>query len=459
MGLPELEEIARVEITNARLSQEPKVFEDAENIELARKVAIFLNYKPGTVESGEYGDDFITIRYEEADGTVTEISANETTVFWRGKAHELKHDDTFVNLVEGIFFGEAAEADESVQPADGEAETADEALSETTLAAETVTGEAAMESEEITEMADNQAVGQSEEAAREQTLINPDVFKRYLGQADLYKYTKEELRLLRNEIYAIHGAQFQSEDLKQYFGEKSWYQGIPATEFSDQMLSEVERANIALIKEWESRDGLVIDGKDYGSAFSMLPDAPYLTWLDQYHETGLHADMSQAADMGLYYAVPGEISIPVTLNEEQIQALENGEELEIIIDEVNDEAMMLCKLPGSAPGAQSYLYYEPGSQPDQYTLDAYAAFDQEHGIYTLWCLSDDTIMKTVYQGDIYILKGAVYGVNVGLLAASEDQWELSIPQNDGDSRQMEIGGNRVSHDGRGYITAVYGLGD
>lgn len=103
-GLPDSKDIVRVEITNTRISEEAKVYTDEEKIELARKAANFLNYRLGTVEAAENKSGFITIRYEEADGTVTEISADEATVFWKGKARELKDDETFVNLVEGIFF-------------------------------------------------------------------------------------------------------------------------------------------------------------------------------------------------------------------------------------------------------------------------------------------------------------------------------------------------------------------
>ena len=294
----------------------------------------------------------------------------------------------------------------------------------------------------------------------DQMLSEPAILERNLSRADLYRYSAEELRLLRNEIYAVRGAKFQAEDLNEYFGKKIWYHGtIPTSEFPESLLSETERANLDLIKEMESMEGLLIDGVDYRAEYEALPDAPYLSLLDQFTETGIHVDMRQAKDMGFYYAVPGTIRVPVTLTQEQISALENGEEVELGESEYDGKTMMLSKIPESAPGALHYYYYEKGTEPDEFSIDANASPDVESGLYTVWYMSDDTIMKTVYEGDIYILKGAVRGDHVSLAWASKDQRELHIPENDEDYWNMEIWSNRLYHDGRGYITAVYCLGD
>ena len=294
----------------------------------------------------------------------------------------------------------------------------------------------------------------------DQMLTMPDVSERYLNRADLYRYSKEELRILRNEIFAIHGAAFAAEDLKAYFEEKEWYEGsIPTTEFSNDRLSDLERANAALIKELENEEGLLIDGSDCRAEFDALPEAPYLSLLDQFEETGIHVDMREARDMGCYYVVQGEIRVPVTFTQEQINALEEGEELEAGVNEWNGQTMMLRKLPDSEPGQLRYWYYEKGTEPDEYTMDANASLDLKNGLYTLWYMSDDTIMKTVYEGDIFILKGATRGDYPGLVAASKEQRELKIPESEDDIWNKEVWSNRIRHDGRGYITAVYYLGD
>ena len=56
------------------------------------------------------------------------------------------------------------------------------------------------------------------------------------------------LRLARNEIYAKHGRKFQTEDLNQYFSQKSWYDGyLSAEEFDDSVLNEYEKENLTLV--------------------------------------------------------------------------------------------------------------------------------------------------------------------------------------------------------------------
>jgi len=59
----------------------------------------------------------------------------------------------------------------------------------------------------------------------------------------------EDLRVLRNEIYARHGRVFKDKELQKYFEAQSWYQ--PNPEFKDEMLNETEAKNLAIIKEVE----------------------------------------------------------------------------------------------------------------------------------------------------------------------------------------------------------------
>ncbi|MCW5969162.1 MAG: protein kinase [Blastocatellales bacterium] len=68
---------------------------------------------------------------------------------------------------------------------------------------------------------------------------------RLLTVEDLEGFTREELRLLRNTIYARHGRVFQSPDLQWYFERRSWYAPRPA--YTDSALTENDRANGKLI--------------------------------------------------------------------------------------------------------------------------------------------------------------------------------------------------------------------
>ncbi|HZE70681.1 MAG TPA: YARHG domain-containing protein [Pyrinomonadaceae bacterium] len=60
-----------------------------------------------------------------------------------------------------------------------------------------------------------------------------------------------ELRLLRNEIYARHGRQFQAQWLQQYFYGQAWY--TPDENFKDEELSGFDKQNVETIVAYENR--------------------------------------------------------------------------------------------------------------------------------------------------------------------------------------------------------------
>ena len=59
----------------------------------------------------------------------------------------------------------------------------------------------------------------------------------------------EDLRVLRNEIYARHGRMFKDAKLQKYFETQSWYKANP--DFKDDQLNEIETQNLAKIKDAE----------------------------------------------------------------------------------------------------------------------------------------------------------------------------------------------------------------
>lgn len=59
----------------------------------------------------------------------------------------------------------------------------------------------------------------------------------------------EDLRILRNEIYARRGRVFKDKELQKYFEGTGWYK--PNPEFKDEMLSEIEFKNLAAIRSAE----------------------------------------------------------------------------------------------------------------------------------------------------------------------------------------------------------------
>jgi hypothetical protein len=70
------------------------------------------------------------------------------------------------------------------------------------------------------------------------------------NESILKNYTPFELRIIRNTIYAEKGYIFQSEDLKNYFEEKSWYQGSISNE-SQISLTAREKEFINTVKRYE----------------------------------------------------------------------------------------------------------------------------------------------------------------------------------------------------------------
>jgi hypothetical protein len=60
----------------------------------------------------------------------------------------------------------------------------------------------------------------------------------------------EDLRVLRNEIYARRGRVFKDKELQKYFESQNWYKADP--EFKDEMLGEKEYKNLAVIRDAEA---------------------------------------------------------------------------------------------------------------------------------------------------------------------------------------------------------------
>jgi len=86
--------------------------------------------------------------------------------------------------------------------------------------------------------------------------ILPDSSVRVLDKSELSGFSAEQCRLARNEIYAKHGRMFDDAGLQNYFNSRSWYHGtIPAKQFNDNMLSDIEIQNRNLIIAFEKEMG------------------------------------------------------------------------------------------------------------------------------------------------------------------------------------------------------------
>lgn len=77
--------------------------------------------------------------------------------------------------------------------------------------------------------------------------------EREMTYADVEGKSAEELRLMRNYIFARSGYIFESEDLKEYFEQFSWY--VPLYYDVTPRLSDIEKYNVNFIKEYETNFG------------------------------------------------------------------------------------------------------------------------------------------------------------------------------------------------------------
>ncbi len=72
-----------------------------------------------------------------------------------------------------------------------------------------------------------------------------------LINTDLIDKSKNELSIMRNEIYAAHGYKFKSRKWKDFFSNTSWYE--PLFDNVDQLITPIERLNIEMIIKYENK--------------------------------------------------------------------------------------------------------------------------------------------------------------------------------------------------------------
>jgi hypothetical protein len=89
--------------------------------------------------------------------------------------------------------------------------------------------------------------------AERNPLEDPTVLDTQLVLAQVEGLSRRDLRLLRNTVYARRGRPFKSDVLQQYFADKAWY--AERADYSDALLTEVDKRNIALVQSMEDRLG------------------------------------------------------------------------------------------------------------------------------------------------------------------------------------------------------------
>ena len=96
---------------------------------------------------------------------------------------------------------------------------------------------------------DNLKNCQGQEEWAEKQPVSDIITGMLLNTTYLSRFSKDELRLMRNEILARHGWKFQSKDLQEYFGKQSWYK--PVADNKTIKLNIIEQTNVQMIKSEE----------------------------------------------------------------------------------------------------------------------------------------------------------------------------------------------------------------
>lgn len=95
---------------------------------------------------------------------------------------------------------------------------------------------------------DDEATTAEEDSASARYLM-PDSADRYLEVSDIEGYSRDEIQMIINEIYAKHGREFHTQENIDYFSAQDWYE--PVVGKSDEEIANefnaYEKANVELL--------------------------------------------------------------------------------------------------------------------------------------------------------------------------------------------------------------------
>ncbi len=105
-----------------------------------------------------------------------------------------------------------------------------------------------------TELKNLQTIAAARKVQRRLTLSPGDMElfeNKVISERMLHGLSLYELRVLRNEIYALHGRMFRALWLQQYFYGQPWYQ--PDENFKDEIVTGTDKLNVDTIVKYENR--------------------------------------------------------------------------------------------------------------------------------------------------------------------------------------------------------------
>ena len=91
---------------------------------------------------------------------------------------------------------------------------------------------------------------ESEDTQEDYIIADSD--SRYLSMEEIESFDAEKVQMVINEIYAMHGRVFKTQEVAAYFQEKSWYH--PDDSKTDEQIvsefNEYEKANVDLLLQY-----------------------------------------------------------------------------------------------------------------------------------------------------------------------------------------------------------------
>ncbi|MFL6281727.1 MAG: protein kinase domain-containing protein [Pyrinomonadaceae bacterium] len=149
---------------------------------------------------------------------------------------------------------------------------------------------------------------------------------------DLKGLTQQQLRLLRNAVFARYGRIFDAGELQQYFQTRPWYRA--RRDFNERSLNATDRANADLVKAFEDNNGAPpdVDASQVSKDVAEALDA----WADSTRERDLNAHSRAYADtLELFYK---KTNVPASqVLTERARAFKRYDSMDVKIDNVEVE--------------------------------------------------------------------------------------------------------------------------
>lgn len=105
------------------------------------------------------------------------------------------------------------------------------------------------EEQAITNYMNAEATDSDAETTTSALYLMPDSVDRYLEVSDIEGYSRDEIQMIINEIYAKHGREFHTQENIDYFSAQDWYEPV-AGKSDEEIANEFnayEKANVELL--------------------------------------------------------------------------------------------------------------------------------------------------------------------------------------------------------------------